>query len=427
MGTPKGAETKINEKHSTLGLEAVEAEETTQNPGMRRKWGSRDGFQDKVPPHINEDKSLVLLQVNCRSIYCKSLDSWNLVDTYNPDVIIGTESWLREDIGNAEIFRADYMTFRRDRHARGGGVFICIKNNIACSELWVDDDFEILAIEVKGSDPNCTWEIIGTYRAPNEDLRIIERMAARTGFLGNSIKRCIIGGDLNLPQANWKGTAVSLSAAETLINKLVWDNRYTQVVEKPTRGDSLLDVYLVRPDSTLISCDTVHGISDHCGVLLEVDWIVKGPAPYEKHLITMYHKANVLGLQNFLQDKLPTWANNGSCMEDIWKNLKEIVFEGIKRFVPHKILKPNPDLEYFNKEVKRLKIRVRKAYNMRKLGEDYQTELKRLSNKLLTAKRNALENFLSSVLHNEGKSWSELYRFVNRRKGNGKYSISQRQ
>ena len=57
-------------------------------------------------------------------------------------------------------------------------------------------------------------------------------------------------------------------------------------------------------------------------------------------------------------------------------------------------------------------------YNMRKLGEDYQAELKRLSNKLLTAKRNAPDNFLSSVLHNEGKAWSELYRFVNRRKGN---------
>jgi len=37
----------------------------------------------------------------------------------------------------------------------------------------------------------------------------------------------------------------------------------------------------------------------------------------------------------------------------------------------------------------------------------------------LTAKRNAQETFLSSVLQIEGKSWSEFYRFVNRRKGNG--------
>jgi hypothetical protein len=36
--------------------------------------------------------SLVVLQVNCRSIYNKLLEFWNLIDTYNPDIIIGTES-----------------------------------------------------------------------------------------------------------------------------------------------------------------------------------------------------------------------------------------------------------------------------------------------------------------------------------------------
>jgi hypothetical protein len=39
-----------------------------------------------------EGNSLVLLQTNCRSILNKFFDFWNLVDIYNPDVIIGTES-----------------------------------------------------------------------------------------------------------------------------------------------------------------------------------------------------------------------------------------------------------------------------------------------------------------------------------------------
>jgi len=84
-------------------------------------------------------------------------------------------------------------------------VFICVKNNIACSELWVDNDFEIIAVEVKSSDPKCTWEIVRIYRSLNEDIRVIERLAARTGFLRNSTKRSIIEGDLNLPQVDWKG------------------------------------------------------------------------------------------------------------------------------------------------------------------------------------------------------------------------------
>jgi hypothetical protein len=65
----------------------------------------------------------------------------------------------------------------------------------------------MLAVEVKGADPKCTWEIVGIYRAPYEDLRVIERLAARTGYLRNSTKRSIIGGDLNLQQADWKGKA----------------------------------------------------------------------------------------------------------------------------------------------------------------------------------------------------------------------------
>jgi hypothetical protein len=37
---------------------------------------------------------LVLLQVNSRSIYNETLDFWNVMDKYKPDVVIGTESWF---------------------------------------------------------------------------------------------------------------------------------------------------------------------------------------------------------------------------------------------------------------------------------------------------------------------------------------------
>ena len=143
-------------------------------------------------------------------------------------------------------------------------MFICVKNNITCSELWVDDEFEILAVKVRGRDPKYAWEVVGIYRAPNEDIRVIEKLVARTGC---SMKQSIIGGDLNLPQVDWKGVTEGMSVSEAYINRLVWDNGYTQVVEKPTRGDSLLDFYLVRPESKLISCHAIHGISDHYGVL----------------------------------------------------------------------------------------------------------------------------------------------------------------
>jgi len=204
--------------------------------------------------HISEGKPLVLLQGNCRSNFNKSLEFWNLIDTYNPDVVIGTESWLSEEIN---IFRDNYITFRRDRCSGGGGVFICVKNYIDCRVLWTDDVFEMIAVEVKGGNPKFSWEVVGVYRAPNEDMGVIERLAAWTGFTGNYTKRSIIGGDLNLPYANWNGNAGGNHGTQALINSLVWENGYSQVIDGPTRGDALLDVLLVRSESSVTSSGIV--------------------------------------------------------------------------------------------------------------------------------------------------------------------------
>jgi len=91
-----------------------------------------------------------------------------------------------------------------------------------------------------------------------------------------------------------------------------------------------------------------------------------------ERLVPMHHKTNVTGLQSFLRGKFASWASNGSCVEEIWKHFKEIVFKSINCFVPHKILRKNPDPENYNKEVKRLKVKVRREHNKKKLGQGYQ-------------------------------------------------------
>jgi hypothetical protein len=68
----------------------------------------------------------------------------------------------------------------------------------------------------------------------------------------------------------------------------------------------------------------------------------------------------------------------------------------MKRYVPENILSEILDLERFNKDVKQLKVKVRKVYKKRKFGQPYQTELKLLFKELLVAKRKAQENLLRS-------------------------------
>jgi len=56
-----------------------------------------------------------------------------------------------------------------------------------------DDDSEMIAVAVKDRNTKFAWEIVWIYRAPNKDMRVIERLAARTDFIGNSTKPSIIG------------------------------------------------------------------------------------------------------------------------------------------------------------------------------------------------------------------------------------------
>jgi len=139
-----------------------------------------------------------------------------------------------------------------------------------------------------------------------------------------------------------------------------------QVVHSPTRGGTLLDVYFVQPESSFTSSSIVQVISDHYGVMLKVKWEESGCEPQVERVVPVYNKTDVLGLQIFLRDKFAAWASNDICVEEIWNNFKNIVYECIERIVPRKILRKKSDPEYYNKEFKRLKLKVRKAYNRRK-------------------------------------------------------------
>jgi hypothetical protein len=61
----------------------------------------------------------------------------------------------------------------------------------------------MIAVEVKGIDPKYTWEIIGIYRARNENMLAIERLATRNLPTQNLTKRSIIDGNSYLSQAKW--------------------------------------------------------------------------------------------------------------------------------------------------------------------------------------------------------------------------------
>ena len=229
---------------------------------------------------------------------------------YNPDVI-GTESWRKEDISNAEVFRADFTTFRRHRCARGGGVFICVKHHcfnevMARWGFWDDRS---------RSERNGSKIYVGNYTYLQSfkwgyvgDWKISSPYLTYAKFDKGKHYR----GWFEFTQADWKGGAEKANGFQACVNILVWDNGYTQAVSSPTRGDALLDIYLRRPECLLISCNIFPWISDHNGVL---EWTVICREPRAEKQVPMYHKTDVLALQAFLREKFYLWPGNGSCVE----------------------------------------------------------------------------------------------------------------
>ena len=86
-----------------------------------------------IPPFRpkNRQRNWRTLLINCRSLKGKVANFLASLNYYQPDCILGTESWLDKDTTTSEIFPPEYQVLRKDRNskARGGGVFIAVRKH----------------------------------------------------------------------------------------------------------------------------------------------------------------------------------------------------------------------------------------------------------------------------------------------------------
>jgi hypothetical protein len=104
--------------------------------------------------------------------------------------------------------------------------------------------------------------------------------------------------NLTFPYADWNGNVECTTlrgGGQESVNRLAGESGYTQAVKNPTRGDALLDVYLVRPENLSTSGSVIEGVSDHCGVSLEVEWEEKFCRPIVERRVPVYHTADTMG------------------------------------------------------------------------------------------------------------------------------------
>ncbi len=74
------------------------------------------------------DASLTILMLNAYSLMNKIDEFITIVQTYTPHIVAITETWLHDQINDAEIAINDYHIFRKDREGRGDGALLLIKS-----------------------------------------------------------------------------------------------------------------------------------------------------------------------------------------------------------------------------------------------------------------------------------------------------------
>ena len=238
-------------------------------------------------PDMPKKQNLRIMNINCRSVKENKSEFKVAVDYIKPDIICGTESWLKgykpgktptsDAIKTSEIFPDNYNVFRNDRGTLGGGVFIAVQNNISaveCVDFITGCEIEYAKITLKSKKTL----YIGSFYMPHRKLSDLDQLESPLNLLnGSKPKQLILCGDFNCPDIDWETLTVSNDPSvqdrnihQRLID-LTSEHNLTQIHDQPTRNGKLLDLVFTTNPSLIKSSVSVPGISDHDIVVTDVD------------------------------------------------------------------------------------------------------------------------------------------------------------
>jgi hypothetical protein len=86
--------------------------------------------------HIISNIPLKVLNINFQSIKRKQHIVNNIIESSKPDIVVGTETWLKPNIHTNEVFPEKYDVYRKDRiDQEGGGFLLAIKKEFISDEV----------------------------------------------------------------------------------------------------------------------------------------------------------------------------------------------------------------------------------------------------------------------------------------------------
>jgi len=354
-----------------------------QKPRSQQSSSSSSSLFPNPSPTHEFRQNLRILTVNCRSITNKKSELAAAVQYIKPDIICGSESWLKgvqpgkppsvDHIKSAEVFPEGYTTYRNDRSTLGGGVFILIRNDLISTEqvsLVTACELEWAKIRLTNSKDL----LIGSFYMPHRSEEVLCELEKSLQIItsGPNAKHVILAGDFNCPDISWDTMHIDPSCADKKIQQALIDISVTagltQVHMSPTREDKPLDLVFTSNPSLVKSSYSVPGISDHEMIVTDVDSkpLYAKTKPRRRYI---FSKANwdpiKLAFQK-LSANIISMLNKDANVQELWDKFKSTVLAETNKHIPSKSGNRQTKLPWVNHRVYRLLKRKKRLYSKAK-------------------------------------------------------------
>ena len=338
------------------------------------------------------------------------------------DLIFATETHLDGE-KDEELELGEYNLYRRDRPVNGklgGGVMLAIRKSLDSELISVGTHAETVFCKInrKGKPPIVAACV---YRPTNNDTEIsaaISRdiLEAKSKFKNSEF---FIGGDFNLPDINWftleiKGGRYKKQISENILDACN-DSGLSQIVDEPTRGENILDIFLTSNPNLVTKAEVVSGFSDHEAVKVHITLQLKRKKQV-KRLIKLWKKVNLSKLKKdtkaFATLFLATHKISDP-VDQIWECIKNNLLLIIEDNVPTKLTSSKTHKPWINTETKRLLRQKQRWYTKAKtskLESDWTRykEIKKLTQTVCRQTQNKFVQDLISDDKDNKKFWAHI-------------------
>ena len=173
-----------------------------------------------MQPIQSQATNLRIVAINFESVCAKKEEFWCLIDAAKPDVIIGSEMWLKPNISDSEISPPGYHVYRKDRADGYGGAPLGISTSHNSNKIETEGEF--VAAKVLGSKHAIIFA--AAYRPPRSDQTYMDTVNQNLSTLCHKLSNMPIwiGGDMNLPDIEWETEQLTTNQYTHSISYSFW-------------------------------------------------------------------------------------------------------------------------------------------------------------------------------------------------------------